>query len=703
MTADTERPTPDVDAVAGWRNALVRWTLALFLFLGLSGIVIWVAPASAYGESLCLLHTLLGVAFLLPATWYVAKHLVAVIRQPLSHVALLGWTGAGVLLVCVVSGCVVTVEAAVGPKVSYAWDLVHTASGIACTALVVLHCAFAAARFLRSRSGSDEARAGRVAANGAVLRAFAFTGGAAALAGVVAVVAPRPDPAWEFPADYGARYGERPFAPSLATTRIDGRTDVPLSPAYTANSKRCGTSGCHEEITHEWGPSAHRWASRSMFFQAIQGAMAQNNGPESTRYCAGCHDPIALFSGSKNIYQEDLSSPGADEGVSCVACHSIVETDVKGNAAYVLEPQHRVLFEDAEGPLGSFVADFLIRSLPRAHRDAWSRDLLRTPEFCGACHKQFIDEQINGVGWVQLQNQYDHWRKSHWFKGKAGDPTVADPETSISCRECHMRLSPSRDPGSGDEKDYNRTADDGKHRNHRFIGANQWHPVLHGMPGGEEQVALTETWLRGESPIPEIASKWVEGPAVPIEIVAPRSAAPGEKVPVQVVVTSHKVGHDFPTGPLDIIQSWVELTVTDARGAVVFRSGEVDDRGYLTEGAFIFKAEGIDRQGNLIDKHNLWEMVGARFKRSLFPGFSDTAEYRFTCPTALTRAEPLPPVQETKVDLPADVVGPLRVKARLLYRKVDQTLIDFVFPGKGLTAPITEVSTAEAVIAVGSP
>ena len=33
-------------------------------------------------------------------------------------------------------------------------------------------------------------------------------------------------------------------------------------------------------------------------------------------------------------------------------------------------------------------------------------------------------------------------------------------------------------------------------------------------------------------------------------------------------MTSNKVGHDYPTGPLDMIQSWVELRVTDAGGHV---------------------------------------------------------------------------------------------------------------------------------------
>ena len=42
-------------------------------------------------------------------------------------------------------------------------------------------------------------------------------------------------------------------------------------------------------------------------FQGIQNVMAKQNGPESTRYCGGCHDPISLFSGTKNIFVEKLT------------------------------------------------------------------------------------------------------------------------------------------------------------------------------------------------------------------------------------------------------------------------------------------------------------------------------------------------------------------------------------------------------------
>ncbi|MBI4576746.1 MAG: hypothetical protein HY722_10830 [Planctomycetes bacterium] len=148
-----------------------------------------------------------------------------------------------------------------------------------------------------------------------------------------------------------------------------------------------------------------------------------------------------------------------------------------------------------------------------------------------------------------------------------------------------------------------------------------------------------------------------------------------------VSATNRRVGHDFPTGPLDLIQSWLELEVRREGGEVVFRSGIPDERHYLPPGTFIFMAEGVDREGQLIDRHNLWEMVGARYRRALFPGYSDRAEYAVPVPR-----EPAP--------------GVLEVRARLQYRKFNQYVLDLFYPGTGLTSPITTVSEAEARVRV---
>jgi hypothetical protein len=301
---------------------------------------------------------------------------------------------------------------------------------------------------------------------------------------------------------------------------------------------------------------------------------------------------------------------------------------------------------------------------------------------------------------VQLQNQYDNWKNSRW--NEPGDPT-----TTIECRECHMPLTESRDPARGDPLDYNRSGRDGRHRSHRFLAANQFMPLALGLDGAEEHVDLTERWLRGEIDIPEIAEKWQPGPAVPLELVVPDSVSPGETVSVQAVITNNKVGHDFPTGPLDIIQAWVEITVRDQAGNIVYESGTRDDRHFIEPGSFIFKAEPVDQFGNLIDRHNLWEMVGVRYRRAMFPGASDRAEFGFSCPATTVPGQgevtdaPPPLDADAQFVAPAQQVTVLHVSARLLYRKADQFLLNFLFgEDANLTAPITVMSEDEQTIVV---
>jgi hypothetical protein len=167
-------------------------------------------------------------------------------------------------------------------------------------------------------------------------------------------------------------------------------------------------------------------------FQVIQEVMAKQNGPESTRYCGGCHDPISLFSGTKNVFTEDLSSVlGYQEGVSCLVCHSVRETDLKGNANYTLAQPERYLLETGEGAPAKFVSDFLIRAYPRKHVEVFSKRLLRTPEYCAACHKQFIDEEVNQVGWVQLRRASPRrWWSAASATCRLRSPTIRRPATS---------------------------------------------------------------------------------------------------------------------------------------------------------------------------------------------------------------------------------------------------------------------------------
>jgi hypothetical protein len=299
---------------------------------------------------------------------------------------------------------------------------------------------------------------------------------------------------------------------------------------------------------------------------------------------------------------------------------------------------------------------------------------------------------------VQLQNQYDNWANSHWN-------TKGDPRKTVECRECHMPLVDSTDPAAGDASDYNRSAADRKHRSHRFIAANQLVPALLKLEGWQEQVRLTEAWLQGRQRVPEIEQKWASGSIVNVALEI-GALTRQSVIPVRVVMTSNKVGHDYPTGPLDMIQSWVELRVVDEQGREIFSSGARDERNFIVPGSFLFKAEPVDQQGNLIDRHNLWEMVGVRFRRSLFPGYSDTVEYNVDCGSVFA-----PVASHGKGGVPGTfgVPRPARpgrytVTAILQYRKVDQFLVNYLL-GKdsGITAPVVEIGRATAVFDITAP
>ena len=180
---------------------------------------------------------------------------------------------------------------------------------------------------------------------------------------------------------------------------------------------------------------------------------------------------------------------------------------------------------------------------------------------------------------------------------------------------------------------------------------------------------------------------------------------------MRVVMTSNKVGHDYPTGPLDIIQSWLEIHVMDSAGKEIFSSGTRDVKNFIEPGSFLFKAEPVDQYGNLIDRHNLWEMVGVRYRRALFPGYSDTVQYTIPCPSSTGPEEARHPAsagtwsdtRNWRFPLPAGR-GSYRIRAALQYRKVDQFLLNYLFgQSNPLSSPVTEIARATATVLIRDP
>jgi len=664
---------------AKWHSRLTIWVVCILFFELISGLVIYLVSFSVTAQALVIMHTAVGLVAVIPYIIYQIRHWLTYRKNKLNQHKLIGYIAMVTAAAAAITGLLLTYEAVFLTRINYLWDQVHIVATFAFLLAVVPHIGLLIIRDFKAIK--DKQANSLIKAEKAFgFRALFLTAILMAFVGLFIYAYNPIEFHNNFPADYQFIYGKnKPFEPSLATTSNGGAIDARL----LGNSKSCTTNGCHTNIGHEWEANAHRYSAMDPAFRVVQHAMAVEKGPASTRYCGGCHDPISLLSGSKNLDDTKLTNPlGMDEGVSCVSCHSISKVDVKGNAQYQITKRVPYMFEMEKGKTAKFMSDFMIRAYPKYHVSSFNKTILKTPEFCGSCHKQFIDKQVNGVGTVQLQNQYDNWRKSHW-----NHPGVATK--TIECRECHMPLNSTFDPANGDLADYNRTSNDNMHRSHRFLGGNQLMPTLLKLPGGAKQVELIEKWLKGEIQIPEIKNKWHNGPVLPLQLQTPDTIKAGQGVGIDVTITNNKSGHNFPTGPLDLIQAWVKVTVKDGSGNVVYSSGVLDKQHFIPPGSVIYRAQPVDQFGSDVDRHNLWNLVGVKFSRSLYPGFSDQLKYNFSY----------------KPGAQGNTHGneKLYVSAELCYRKFNQFVLNRFFSDGGkidITAPVTVISGDQKTIIV---
>ncbi|MFQ5680174.1 MAG: tetratricopeptide repeat protein, partial [Gemmatimonadota bacterium] len=133
---------------------------------------------------------------------------------------------------------------------------------------------------------------------------------------------------------------------------------------------------------------------------------------------------------------------------------------------------------------------------------------------------------------------------------------------------------------------------------------------------------------------------------------------------LDVVVRNRGVGHNFPAGTTDLWDVWLELRVTDGAGRTVFQSGGLagGPKGEVDPGAHFFRVLPLDELGRRIDKGNRWDTRTKLYDTTIPAGTADVVHYRFR--------------------VPPEVAGPLRVEARLNYRKYRNYFAKWVFGGR---------------------
>ena len=648
------------------------------LFEALSGAAITFAPSLyASVEFGLVLHVVIGIALLAPFAVYLWSHYrfhgdssrITAIRG--------GFAALGVSVICLASGLWAADTAAFSDRVPYVVRSWHEWASYAALILIAFHVIYSSRRKRQYQYGGDVATERGSPAHGRIyFSAWVCFGFLMPILIVSELSGAYHGPHYHdgLPPGYDLKYGPDPFAPSNAET-VSGTV---MDWRRLANSKSC--RACHPQIYAQWESSIHHWSGMDIAYRAVSNLMAKEMGGWApVRYCGGCHEPAELLSGA---YDQGsiLGNPGSKEGSSCSSCHGIhgISHGTRGNGNYIFSPARDYLFSQTEDSTEEKINHFLIRAYPRAHRQDYAGPLEASPKLCSTCHKQYISKQVNGFGFVRLQNQYDDWLKGHYYSKN-------HPDKTLNCMNCHMRNVPSDDPARDSH---------GFIHSHRFIAANTAIPWLH---HDLKQMALTEQWLKGKAYVPEIESRWASGPVVKVWIDSPLRAAPGRSLRWNVVIANNKPGHSFPTGPLDLIQVWLDVTVKDAHGRVIYRSGSINRHGFVDPNAFFLRAIGKDvHDKTTITKHNLWNMVGQKTKRSLFVGFSQSIPY--------------------KVKVPRRCRGPLAITARLRYRKFNQTFVNFLVSApsavqslagiphyKNIRFPITDLSKARSIVSLKNP
>ncbi len=464
--------------------------------------------------------------------------------------------------------------------------------------------------------------------------------------------------------DYDFKFGANPFTPSNATT-TSGKF-IPGSKFIAA--ARCAE--CHTDAHDQWQQSAHRNAFREPFYQKNVKDLISQRGIEFTRHCEGCHNPAALFSGALTKNSK-VKRPFDEDGVSCIACHSMQEATGRGVGGYVMNEPALLVKEDGSRLLEGVTNQQILDDVP-SHRRAMMRPLLKEPQFCAGCHKSQVPKELNDYKFLRAFSVGDELQMSSFSKESPHPFYTRDKET---CNTCHMKKEPA--------PLFDVAAKDGQLRSHRWAAANTAIPFFYKF---QEQLNAVNKFLESDVMGIDIFALRRKGAGSrDEELIAPLNRSSfslnaGDQLTADVVITNKNIGHSFPPELRDFYEAYVEFTVSDEAGKVLYQSGFIKPNGYLDESAHNYKTYLIKADGSFNDKHHIWRTKVVPQNNQIHSGRSDVTRYQFR--------------------VPSDLKGAMKLTAKLRYRRFTRVFSDYAL-GHSINYPIVTMGSAEYAMHLG--
>lgn len=337
---------------------------------------------------------------------------------------------------------------------------------------------------------------------------------------------------------------------------------------------------------------------------------------------------------------KDLLSSAAMEGISCAVCHQTIgpvhaagasrANEYEGNASWT-SPVTGAVFrsrpEDGTGVSGIGnsgyrldTSSFLTRSLgnggagdPIVHlrAPAEAKSYLASSEFCGACHdvRLFGTDSLGvrdrGEHFKRLRNAFSEWRT--WADGEK-----AAGRKAATCQDCHMSLYPGVCVAdAADRKPVGASSDKegcpkGFHFETRAPGEKARGMIA--SSSSEPRPITNHYFTSVDLPLAaEFPDKWgsdtaLDASGMPLglevrrlqllrhtfDFALGRGTRIGGQIEIPVDIKNAGAGHRVPAGFSQEREIWVELTVKDGRGQVVYEVGHIpNDEADLKDKAFV--------------------------------------------------------------------------------------------------------------------
>jgi len=424
----------------------------------------------------------------------------------------------------------------------------------------------------------------------------------------------------------------------MAMAAGDGQTSASLQDAHAIHAKlfvdemyptaaACGE--CHPKHFAEWSTSPHAYAQISPVFNAMQAATNILTNGTNADFCIRCHTPVGIALGEPILTENKNRAQASVEGITCIVCHRVNGDAGKISGRFKLQkgdihapvnsPSDGAEFQrvlDENGKADGFFQDLALKpsggEFP-VHAEIREEFFLTESSMCGTCH------DVTFPSGFRLEEAFSEYKSSPAAKN------------GVSCQDCHMS------PTEGQVADYKEIQPvailpDGKTTrprpvtNHFFAGPDYSivHPGIFPIMQGEKaKLATMGEWVdfdlawgtpdfednlpanvdfkhavwRGAKNRRE-AHHIIYGPNGQIDkleiyrhkqLDVLRAGYQLGKVEVQKVsksgidfrinVRNGTDGHNIPTGFIAERTLFVEVTVEDANGKVVFRSGDLDPNG----------------------------------------------------------------------------------------------------------------------------